>query len=121
MRRLLHLDGLRGWAALFVILHHLELGFFPALKGTNDGVSPVLGPFSFIVDGPLAVAIFFLLSGIVLAEAVQAAVHRQGSANVGLTSLVIKRWLRLGLPIIVISLLILALFTSLGNRTTEVS
>lgn len=121
MRRLLHLDGLRGWAALFVILHHLELGFFPAIKGANDGVSPVLGPFSFLVDGPLAVAIFFLLSGIVLAEAVEAARRRQGAGNVGLTGLVLKRWLRLGLPIIVTGLLILMLFVSIGNRTTEAS
>lgn len=121
MRRLLHLDGLRGWAALFVILHHLELGFFPAIKGSNDGISPVLGPFSFIVDGPLAVAIFFLLSGIVLAEAVQAALHRHGPQKIGLTGLVIKRWLRLGLPIVVTGLLMLALFVSVGNHTREAS
>ncbi|HVJ42875.1 MAG TPA: acyltransferase [Dongiaceae bacterium] len=121
MRRLLHLDGLRGWAALFVILHHLELGFFPAIKGSNDGVSPILGPFSFLVDGPLAVAIFFLLSGIVLAEAVEAARRRYGAQKIGLTSLVVKRWLRLGLPIIVTGLLILILFISIGNRTTEAS
>jgi peptidoglycan/LPS O-acetylase OafA/YrhL len=121
VKRLLHLDGLRGWAALFVVLHHLELAFFPAIKGTNDGISPILGPFSFIVDGPLAVAIFFLLSGIVLAEAVQAALHRQGPNRVGLTGLVVKRWLRLGLPIVVTGLLFLLLFISFGNRTPEAS
>src|SRR5260221_2312089 len=121
MRRLLHLDGLRGWAAFFVILHHLELAFFPTIKGPNDGVSPVLGPFSFLADGPLAVAIFFLLSGIVLAEAVHAASHPDGPQQVGLTGLIIKRWLRLGLPIVVTGLLFLILFTLLGNRTTEAS
>src|SRR5262249_50829552 len=117
MRRLLHLDGLRGWAALFVIFHHLELAFLPAIKGPNDGVSPILGPLSFLTDGPLAVSIFFLLSGIVLAEAVEAALRRSGPAKVGLTGLVIKRWLRLGLPIIVTGLLILTLFVSVGNHT----
>jgi len=121
MRRLLHLDGLRGWAALFVILHHLELAFFPAIKGPNDGVSPVLGPFSFLTDGPLAVAIFFLLSGIVLAEAVQSALKRHGPQGVGLTGLVVKRWLRLGLPIVATGLLILVLFVSVGNHTSEAS
>lgn len=121
MRRLLHLDGLRGWAALFVIFHHLELGFFPTIKGSNDGVSPVLGPFSFLTDGPLAVAIFFLLSGIVLAEAVQAALRRHGPEKIGLTGLVLKRWLRLGLPIVATGLLILVLFVSVGNHTQEAS
>jgi len=121
MRRLLYLDGLRGWAALFVVFHHLELAFFPAIKGANDGVSPILGPFSFIVDGPLSVAIFFLLSGIVLAEAVQSALRRDGTQNVGLTGLVVKRWLRLGLPIVVTGLLILVLFISLGDHTREAS
>ena len=121
MRRLLHLDGLRGWAALFVILHHLELGFLPAIKGPNDGISPVLGPLSFIVDGPLAVAIFFLLSGVVLAEAVEAALRHPGRAKVGLTGLVVKRWLRLGLPIVAAGLLILVLFVSVGNHTREAS
>jgi peptidoglycan/LPS O-acetylase OafA/YrhL len=120
MRRLWHLDGLRGWAALFVILHHLELAFFPAIKGTNDGVSPVLGPLSFLVDGPLAVAIFFLLSGIVLAEATRSATD-QHCGQIGLAGLILKRWLRLTLPIIAAGLLILVLFVMLGNRTTEAS
>lgn len=121
MRRLWHLDGLRGWAALFVILHHLELGFLPAIKGANDGVSPVLGPFSFIADGPLAVSIFFLLSGIVLAEAVEGALRRASPVKVGLPGLVVKRWLRLGLPIMVTGLLMLGLFVWVGNHTREAS
>jgi len=121
MRRLLHLDGLRGWAALFVILHHLELGFLPAIKGPNDGISPVLGPLSFLVDGPLAVSIFFLLSGIVLTEAVEAARQRPDRGKVGFTGLVVKRWLRLGLPIVATGFLILVLFVSIGNHTQEAS
>jgi peptidoglycan/LPS O-acetylase OafA/YrhL len=119
MHRLRHLDGLRGWAALFVILHHLELAFFPDLKGTTDAVSPVLGPFSFLVDGPLAVAIFFLLSGFVLAEATQAARDRPGCSTIGLSGLIIKRWVRLGLPLVAVGMLILVLFTLVGNHIQE--
>jgi peptidoglycan/LPS O-acetylase OafA/YrhL len=119
MGRLRHLDGLRGWAALFVILHHLELAFFPDIKGANDAVSPVLGPLSFLVDGPLAVAIFFLLSGFVLTEAVQADGEHDGRAALGFPGLIVKRWLRLGLPLIAVGLLILCLFSLIGNHTRE--
>lgn len=117
MRRLHYFDGLRGWAALIVVLHHLELTFAPALQGPRDAISPILGPFSFLADGPLAVAIFFILSGIVLAEGLKDA-EVQNPVS-GLTSLVMKRWLRLGLPIAAAGMLVLLLFTLLGDRAVE--
>ncbi|MDY0881463.1 acyltransferase family protein [Dongia soli] len=117
MRRLHYFDGLRGWAALVVVLHHLELTFAPELQGQKDAISPILGPFSFLADGPLAVAIFFILSGIVLSEGLK----RTEVTNpvTGLTSLILKRWLRLSLPIIAAGILVLTLFALLGDRTVE--
>ena len=117
MRRLHYFDGLRGWAALVVVLHHLELTFAPELQGKRDAISPLLGPFSFLVDGPLAVAIFFILSGIVLAEGLRKA-DIQNPVS-GLTGLIVKRWLRLGLPILAAGILVLVLFALLGDRTVE--
>lgn len=117
MRRLHYFDGLRGWAALVVVLHHLELTFAPELQGKRDAISPILGPFSFLADGPLAVAIFFILSGIVLAEGLKGT-EIQNPVS-GLTSLIVKRWLRLGLPIVAAGILVLVLFALLGDRTVE--
>lgn len=56
------LDGLRGWAALMVVLYHLiveSLGtLFPSFK---------TAPFRVVMDGDLAVSIFFVVSGGALA------------------------------------------------------
>ncbi len=75
-RRILYLDGLRGWAALFVLFHHLLLAFAPDGHEAALNASPVAAPLGFLADGPLAVAIFFILSGIVLMAAVTAAQER---------------------------------------------
>src|SRR3546814_15678787 len=53
--RLAHLDGLRGWAALFVVFHHLLLTFAPAFDDHSSPAAPLFAPFSFLTDGPLAV------------------------------------------------------------------
>lgn len=96
MERLDYLDGVRGWAALIVVLHHLALTFEPLWLKTGE-VTPSLGPLSFLVDGGLAVSIFFILSGIVLAAATDSALGRLGPPT--FAGLIAKRWLRLMLPI----------------------
>ncbi len=109
MQRIHYLDGLRGWAALFVLFHHLLLAFAPDGQESTLHASPLLAPLGFLTDGPLAVAIFFILSGIVLTAAVTHAQMR--GRDLGLGSLLLKRWLRLGIPIFAAALLVLALFT----------
>ncbi|QDO97195.1 acyltransferase [Ferrovibrio terrae] len=109
MQRIQYLDGLRGWAALFVLFHHLLLAFAPDGRESALHTSPVSAPLGFLTDGPLAVAIFFILSGIVLTAAVTSAQER--GLHLRLGPLLVKRWLRLGIPIFVAGLLVLALFT----------
>lgn len=109
MHRIQYLDGLRGWAALFVLFHHLLLAFAPDGQESALHASPVAAPLGFLTDGPLAVAIFFVLSGIVLTAAVTSATRR--GQPVGLGPLLLKRWLRLGIPVFAAALLVLALFT----------
>lgn len=63
-RRLVGLDGMRGLAALFVVLHHSWLSSFPGFPANN-------GPWwtGWLVYGHLAVVVFIVLSGFSLAVA----------------------------------------------------
>lgn len=72
--RLGFLEGLRGFGAAVVALHHLVLGFFPwVLTGQVSphaaGWEQALGrfPAGLLFAGGFAVQVFFVLSGVVLA------------------------------------------------------
>jgi peptidoglycan/LPS O-acetylase OafA/YrhL len=87
--RLTALDGLRGWAALSVIIFHMHWEIFgikfPVFR---NPVSSLLG------NGSLAVAIFFTLSGYVLT------IGRWRSPDNGnLLLTLVRRYLRLEIPI----------------------
>src|SRR4051794_20459596 len=63
-RRIPWLDGVRGFAALFVVLHHMWLRAWPAFPRDE-------GPWylSWLLYGHLAVAVFIVVSGFSLAIA----------------------------------------------------
>jgi peptidoglycan/LPS O-acetylase OafA/YrhL len=95
--RLRFLDGLRGWAALVVVIYHstweLFKGYAPAVQTTKPGL---------LNDGKLAVYVFFVLSGLVLSYPYLSTMrHSQ------LTKLALRRYLRLTIPIATASLLVL--------------
>ena len=97
------LDGLRGLAALMVVFAHLVLALHPALLGGGERVAHFphaaeLGHTGliFLYNPDLAVTVFFVLSGYVLA----------GSATAGaapFSELVVRRYVRLALPILAAS------------------
>jgi peptidoglycan/LPS O-acetylase OafA/YrhL len=97
--RLHEIDGIRGWAALAVLMFHLtaELfgGLFPDYR---------LVYFKFFIDGPLAVFVFFILSG----DALSSGYLRSNNART-LVRLVLKRYFRLAGPILLSCLLVYAL------------
>jgi len=95
------LDGLRGWAALSVVIFHYSWETF----GPLDPVFRSL-PASFFGDGQFAVSIFFLISGYVLTRA------RWNRADNGRLPLVlVRRYLRLTIPITAASLIVFVLMS----------
>ena len=58
MKRVYFLDGIRGWAAIFVVLYHFWVEAFPVTKGSAIVLKKL-----FFFNGNLAVYIFFIASG----------------------------------------------------------
>jgi peptidoglycan/LPS O-acetylase OafA/YrhL len=85
------LDGIRGWAAISVLLFH----FFAETFGI---IFPFLktGAFRFISDGYLAILIFFILSGDALSSSF---FHTKSTAST--VRLVLTRYFRLVFPIFI--------------------
>lgn len=96
-RRIHEIDGLRGWASLSVVSFHF-------VAETFGHVHPefLSGYLKLLLDGPLAVYVFFVLSGDSLASAVLAEPNLKSW-----THIVAKRYLRLTLPIVASTLLTL--------------
>lgn len=93
--RLYFLDGLRGWAALMVVLSHLLVFFIAHTATAYQGWY-----WAFPSDGNLAVFIFFVLSGFALSIG-----YIQTGQSSIITSLCLRRYLRLTVPILCASLL----------------
>ncbi len=75
-KKLAYLEGVRGMAAVLVVIHHYLLAFYPAQASGNLNHVHVdklelwyyQSPFLFLTNGQLFVYIFFILSGHVLSK-----------------------------------------------------
>lgn len=117
LRRTAWLDGLRGFAAFVVFLHHNQLwshdihgnSVFENSFGYQGRHYFAALPFvrHFFSGGHFAVAIFFVISGYVLSvkslELIQKGQHLSSADSVG--SALFRRWLRLYFPVIGFTLL----------------
>jgi peptidoglycan/LPS O-acetylase OafA/YrhL len=88
------LDGLRGWAAVVVLLHHIFVDGLPANAFMADRG---LWAKVFFLNGTLAVCVFFVISGFSLS--IRYLHDGDGSALARIAS---GRYLRLALPIFAI-------------------
>lgn len=119
--KVLSLEGLRGYAALAVVLSHLALEFFPAAVRGEAAVahSPVEmwlyhSPFKFFYAGFFAVCIFFVMSGYVLSKKFLATHDRRILGEAAL-----KRYFRLMPPVFASSMLLVAttgFYYGIGNE-----
>lgn len=89
-RRLSEIDGIRGWAAVFVLLHHLTHTPFGNYEPWMH-----LGGFV-LLNGTFAVQLFFVLSG----DALSAGFFRRQDPRM-IDRMLIKRYFRLTMPILV--------------------
>ncbi|HYZ24574.1 MAG TPA: acyltransferase [Rhodopila sp.] len=99
--RLSQLEGLRGLAAMMVVAWHFIWAFAPWQLGSVAGLptSGMVGsPVAASIDGPAAVALFFVLSGFVL----PLGLFRSGRVRTAIQAAA-KRWLRLaGLSVVAV-------------------
>src|SRR5271163_1354362 len=102
--RLRFLDGLRGWAAVVVLLHHVFIDGLPANAFMADRS---LWAKVFFLNGTLAVSVFFVISGFSLS--IRYLETGNGSA---LGRIAAGRYLRLALPIFAICAVTYALLLS---------
>lgn len=102
--RFVHMDGLRGVAAVGVLFSHSFQNFFSAMHfpGEGDGIPLILGssPLSAFYGGEFSVFIFFVLSGFVLSASVS-------HSKLSLPATIVRRYVRLTLPILGVTLLFL--------------
>jgi len=98
------LDGLRGWAAVIVLLHHLFVDGLPANSLMADRA---LWAKVFFLNGILAVSVFFVISGFSLSIR-----YLEAGDGKALGRIAAGRYLRLALPIFAVCALTYGLLIS---------
>lgn len=107
--RLEWLDGLKGIACLLIFTHHFCLAFYPAIHYGNGAISNLFGidtylsdsPLSVLLNGNFLVAIFCIISGVVISIQVIGMMDKTKISEV-----IVKRYFRLMIPLLPIGILV---------------
>lgn len=116
--KLQYIEGLRGLAACQVVLLHYCSAFLPFMahvRGpTHYAWETTLrhSPLFFLIDGHSAVCLFFILSGFVLAPSFM-------RSNKNFSQLVLKRFLRLFIPVFVAFAFAISLMFLMSHAKTD--
>lgn len=122
-----YLDGLRGTAAMMVLLHHFSLAFYishynrePATLHTNGiEIWYYKNIISVLTNGNFAVCIFFVLSGLVLSRK-----YFETNKYEVLVSAASRRFLRLYIPVafsLIIAYIVLQAGLMYNRATAEIT
>jgi peptidoglycan/LPS O-acetylase OafA/YrhL len=121
--RFKYLDGLRGLAALIVIIDHFAISFFPAAvdadaQAHHSRIEPIIQhtPLHILVAGNFSVCVFFVLSGFVLSSKFL----RTGERKV-LINGAGKRYFRLAIPVLASVMLAWLLITTHAFHAEELA
>ena len=106
--RILWLDGLRGIACILIFVHHFIVAFFPAAyygnnETSSESVFSVLlaeSPLGVIVNGDFWACVFCIVSGLVLSLSIL------NSNKDNISKIMLKRYPRLALPTLAVSLVV---------------
>ncbi|KAI1843163.1 hypothetical protein JX266_010690 [Neoarthrinium moseri] len=133
-RRTAYLDGLRGFAAFLVYWHHHELWVHKATGqnellensfGYNGNFHLVAFPGVRILfnGGHYAVATFFVISGYVLSAKPLSLIHEGELTKLGdnVASALFRRWLRLWIPLMAVTLVYVSSWHLLGMWVEDAS
>ena len=102
--RLLFLDGLKGIAAIWVILHHFYLITFPVLPTSWRMLEDI--PFvNVFFNGNYAVHLFIIISAFLMTM-----IMRKNDHILSFQRIIVKRYFRLMIPISVIIIITCALY-----------
>lgn len=117
-RRVSQLDGLRGIAALTVVVFHYLSAFVPALTPDQTANPHWLSdtPAAVLFNGPFAVVVFFVLSGFVVSSVAR--------KNDPLPITVGLRYLRLTIPMlgsVLIAWLLLTMFPTEATKLASIT
>jgi peptidoglycan/LPS O-acetylase OafA/YrhL len=113
-KRETYLDGLRGSAALIVVVFHFLSAYTPTLIPDQTALpSPISDtPIALLYNGTFAVAVFFVLSGFVVSNA---AAKRRDPVALNL----LLRYIRLALPATGSVIFAWVLLTAIPDQTTR--
>jgi peptidoglycan/LPS O-acetylase OafA/YrhL len=108
------LDGLRGTAALIVVIFHFMSAFTPAVVPDQSPSPPWWSdsPLAVLYNGTFAVPVFFVLSGFVLTHSTM---HAKSSLPLDM----VFRYFRLAVPATISVLMAWALLSLFPSTTTE--
>ncbi len=112
--RILALDGLRGIAAMVVVVFHFLCLMHPAIVPDMHDSPPWVSdsPVAVLWNGPFAVSVFFVLSGFVIAGSADRRQRR-------FVTNVVSRYIRLAIPATASTIFAWAILSSFPDATTE--
>ncbi|TAQ88171.1 hypothetical protein B7494_g3475 [Chlorociboria aeruginascens] len=108
-----YLDGMRGIAALWVMGYHISLDWFPeALRPWDGRTQPWIVQLPWLrllIDGRAMVAVFFVVSGFSISYKPLKLIRNNDIVGYSdaVTSFIFRRYLRLFLPILIVSFFIM--------------